>query len=105
MKETIKVNAIPENEGILEKIKRKAVTAGNWAKTHWKGLALGAVAIGGGAYMLSRRGSENEDEDRTVRIGTGSGIDYKEAINQAFSDEDGSDIGPDDDEPDEVDEY
>jgi len=104
---TKKVTGIPENETLLQKAKRKAMTAVNWGKTHWKGLAIGAVAIGGGAYMLSRRGSNDDGETVPSGYALGDGETAREAINRVFDSEtgDGSDIGPDDDEPDEVDEY
>lgn len=105
-KNVTKVTGIPENETFWQKTKRKAKTAVNWGKTHWKGLALGAVAIGGGAYMLSRRGSDDEDGPvRTNHLRDGESI--HEAIDRVFDSEetgDGSDVGPEDDEP-EVDEY
>ena len=104
---TNKVTGIPENETFWQKAKRKATTAVNWGKTHWKGIALGAVAIGGGAYMLSRRGSNDDGDIRSVDLTREGGeADFHDAINRCFGSEtgDGSDIGPDDDEP-EVDEY
>lgn len=100
-----KINGVPENETLLQKCKRKAKTAVNWGKTHWKGLAIGAVAIGGGAYMLSRRGgADHEPADSGYPLRDGETV--REAIDRAFDTGtgDGSDVGPEDDEP-EVDEY
>ena len=101
-----KVSGIPENETLWEKTKRKAKTACEWGKTHWKGLAVGAIAIGGGAYMLSRRGERDDGETGQTEYSTlRSGETVREAIDRTFSDEeDGSDVGPEDDEPD-TDEY
>lgn len=104
MSEKNKVSGKPENETLWEKTKRHARTAGNWCKTHWKGLALGAVAIGGGAYMLTRH-NDGEGEDEPVRMGTGGSLDYREEIGKVFDSGDGSDVGPTDDEPDEDDGY
>ena len=106
MKEMTKVSGIPANETFWQKAKRKAVTAGNWCKTHWKGIALGAIAVGGGAYMLTRHNDDSNSNTTSGNNSTGSGgIDYREAISQAFATGDGSDVGPEDDEPEEVDEY
>ena len=93
------IKGIPENETFFEKCKRYGKTAVNWGKTHWKGIALGAVALGGGAYMLSRRGDRDGDETPVVRP-AGCG-DYREAIENCFAPgpEDGDDVGPEDDEP------
>ena len=103
-----KVTCIPENETLLQKMKRKAETAINWGKTHWKGIAIGAVAIGGGAYMLSRRGSNDDSDIRSVDLTREGGeADFQNAINRCFGDpetSDGSDVGPSEDD-DEVDEY
>lgn len=105
-KNKTKVTGIFENETFVQKCKRKAMTAVNWGKTHWKGIAIGAVALGGGAYMLSRRG--NDDGHGPVQSGRAleDGETVREAIERAFDSGagDGSDVGPDDDEP-EVDEY
>lgn len=102
--EKTKVSGIPENETFFEKAKRKAKTAVNWGKTHWKGLAIGAVALGGGAYMLSRRGNGDDCGTGPVTT-TQSGIDLHEAIENCFDGHgDGSDVGPTEDD-DEVDEY
>ena len=105
MEKNTKVTGIPENETLWEKAKRKAKTAANWGKTHWKGIALGAVAIGGGAYMLSRRSERSEGETGTEYSTLGAGETIHDAIDRTFRDDsDGSDVGPEDDEP-EVDEY
>lgn len=95
---TKKVNGIPENEKFMDKIKRKAKTAANWGKTHWKGLAIGALAVGGGAYMLSRRGGEDNGENRPVSSNLGSGSVY-DAIDQTFDSEEPDYGGPEDDTP------
>ena len=102
-----KINGVPENETFWQKAKRKATTAVNWGKTHWKGLAIGAVAIGGGAYMLSRRGSSEDHEPADSGYTLGDGETVRDAIGRVFDagSSDGSDIGPDDDEPDEAEEY
>ena len=97
-----KVSGIPENETFFQKAKRKAVTAVNWGKTHWKGLAVGALALGGGAYMLSRRGSDDNETGSVTA--TQSGVDLHDAIENCFTPGDGSDVGPSEDD-DEVDEY
>lgn len=101
--EKTNVTGIPANETFTQKMKRKAKTAVNWGKTHWKGLALGAVAIGGGAYMLSRRGADEERSRGGAYLGSTGADDLREGIDGVFDVGDGSDVGPDDDEP-EVDE-
>jgi len=102
MSNVTKIKGIPENETLLQKCKRKAKTAVNWGKTHWKGLAIGAVALGGGAYMLSRR-SGSDDSIRTVDATKEGGTEaIREAIDRCFSDTDDSD---EPDGTDEVDEY
>lgn len=105
MKETTKVTGIPENETFMAKCKRKARTAVNWGKTHWKGLAIGAVALGGGAYMLSRRGGHDDGGTGCGRA-LEDGESVYDAIGKAFEPQepDGSDVGPGEDD-DEVDEY
>ena len=35
--------------------KEKIAEAWNWTKDHWVPIALGAVALGGGAYLLSKK--------------------------------------------------
>ena len=102
MSEFKKVNGVPENETFWQKCRRKAETAVNWGKTHWKGIAIGAVALGGGAYMLSRRGERDGDTNREERSSSGP-IDYRREIEQAFEpgDEDPEEVGPEDDEPEE----
>lgn len=97
MKEIHNVSGIPENETIWQKAKRKATTALNWGKTHWKGIALGAVALGGGAYMLSRKGNDDGAAE-PERITSGS-VDYRQAIEEVFSGD--GNVGPEDDEPEE----
>lgn len=99
MSEFKKVKGIPENETFLQKCKRKAETALNWGKTHWKGLAIGAVAIGGGAYMLSRRGER--DSEATNESRTSGPIDYRAEIERTFTPEDDEpeELGPEDDIP------
>lgn len=97
--EKINVTGIPANEGFFDKCKRKAKTAVNWGKTHWKGLALGAVAIGGGAYMLSRRGNGEDEPVRGTYLGSSGADDLRAGIDETFAAGDGSDIGPSDDDP------
>ena len=99
MKERIKVSGVPANETFFQKAKRKARTAVNWGKTHWKGIAIGALALGGGAYMLSRRGNGGGDEPECEYHPDGE--TFREAIERTFE-HDGSDVGPQDDEPDDV---
>jgi len=101
--EKTNVSGIPANETFTQKMKRKAKTAVNWGKTHWKGLALGAVAIGGGAYMLSRRGADEERSRGGAYLGSTGAEELRTGIDECFDAGDGSDVGPDDDEP-EVDE-
>lgn len=104
MAEGKKISGIPDNETLWQKAKRKARTAANWGKTHWKGIAIGALAIGGGAYMLSRRGGD--DSGTNSGTAPAGGEDYREGIDRLFSEPRDSieDVGPEDDEP-EVDEY
>ena len=41
-------------------IKGRAKIVWTWTKDHWVPLTLGALAIGGGAYMLHRKGQSEE---------------------------------------------
>ena len=100
MEGTKKVNGIPENEKFMDKIKRKAKTAVNWGKTHWKGIAIGALAVGGGAYMLSRRSGGDDGENHPVSNLVGGSV--YDAIDQTFDSTGEPDYGgPEDDTPEE----
>ena len=69
--------------------KRKARQVWNWSKDHWAELLLGGLAVGGGAYLLTRdKGGSTEGNDAPV---TCSQIDYDvdavdERIQQAWDD-------------------
>ena len=94
------IKGVKENETFFEKCKRYGKTAVNWGKTHWKGIALGAVALGGGAYMLSRRGDRDGDETGPVVRPAGGGVDYRDAIENCFAPgPEDDETGPEDDEP------
>lgn len=80
--------------------KEKAAKAWNWTKDHAVPIALGALAIGGGAYAYARSKRNGGDEAPACGNcdwGQPDSDDIREKINQAWDECENSYDGPTED--------